>query len=420
MASSSMLLAGAIIIGNGISFVSLPLLSRLYSPEAFGVFGFVISWGTIASVIFTLRLESVIPITSATVQAESLARRAVNRTWMITFGLSLAALLSWLYGADVGRGIGVIELLLGIGIAFSGSYFAIGRAMHQRLDDYKIIASSSIVRSFAFVGLAIALGIGTYSDQSSGAPLLFASMVAFLIPGILLHITLSEGLRRAMMPGPALILEQADYSGRALRRVTASFVISQISFQFPIWIAMAFFGSAAAGWMAMGYRLVMFPSDIICGSISLVIARRIADSMFHNPENLGSDRKLLALFLIGNFLLFGLLALCVYAFSGIVLGTEWQLAAPVMALLASVGLSFTVQPTVIQILGLLNRDREALAVNVIHWVLLVIGACALWLTAGNIYSGVAALAVVELLFSICLSAYVMWAIRNNSTNLAKS
>jgi O-antigen/teichoic acid export membrane protein len=420
MASSSIILASAIIIGNGISFVALPWLSRLYTPEAFGVFGFVVSWGTIASVIFTLRLESVVPITSSTAQAESLARRAMNRTWIMTIGLSLVVLFLWLYGTGFVRGMGAIEILLGVGTAFSGSYFAIGRSMHQRLDDYKIIASSSIIRSFAFVGLSVVLALGSFAGTPSGASLLFASMVAFLIPGVLLHMTLSGDMRRAMIPGSALTLPQADYSGKALGRVTSSFVLSQISFQFPLWVAMGFFGSAAAGWMVMGYRLVMFPSDIICGSVSLVIARRIADSMFHNPQNLGADKRLLAFFLLGNFVLFALLGLCVLFLAGHFLGPEWQSAAPVMALLATIGLSFTVQPTVIQILGLLNRDREALAVNVTHFMLLAVGAVAFWWASGSLFTGVVALAIVELAFSISLSVYVMWAIRNNFQNLVKS
>ena len=418
MTSSSVILAGAIIIGNGISFAAIPILSRLYSPESFGIFGFVISWGTIASVVFTLRLESVIPITSSTIQAASLSQHAINRTFLITAVLIFIVLLLWLYGTDFTHEIGVLEVLLGIGTAFSGSYFAVCRSMHQRFDEYRTIASSSIVRSFTFAGLAIVFGFRDFGLLLGSTPLLFASMVAFLIPAILLHCKLEPEMRQAMMPGPARRLKQTDFSDKALNRMITSFVLSQISFQFPLWIAMAFFGSSAAGWMVMGYRLAMFPSDIICGSISLVIARRIADSMFHNRHNIDADKRILALFLLGNFVLFALLGAAVLTLTSYFLGSEWHSAAPVMALLASVGLSFTVQPTAIQIFGLLKRDLEALAVNVVHCVLLSAGAITLWLASGDLYTGVMALALVELIFSIMLSAYMLWAIRKNNNGFA--
>jgi O-antigen/teichoic acid export membrane protein len=172
-------------------------------------------------------------------------------------------------------------------------------------------------------------------------------------------------------------------------------------------MAMLLFDSTAAGWVTMSYRLAMFPSDILCGSVSLVLARRIADSVFHHPERLMADRRLLSLFLAGNFVLFGLLGLAIWLGTDLLLGAEWAGAAVVMSLMASIGLSFTIQPTVTQVLGLLGSAAESMWITVVHVLLLTVGAALTWWQGFDLQTAIAGLAALEILLSASLTWYVL-------------
>ena len=407
MATGSAVLALAIIAGNAISFAALPLLARLYSPQDFGTFGFIISWTTILGVLFTLRYEAVIPITNSVDAACNLVRRSINR--MLLYSAPLVGLLLIVdrLGCAPSKFL-LVELLFGIWAAFAASYFAIGRAVHQRMDSYSIIATSTILRSGVFVGLAVLLAFMTIAIELSGSvALLLASVMSLLVPGLIYHATANPTFRRALLPGHKLVAADSNFSDAALRKVSTAFVLSQISFQLPLWIVMLLYGSAATGWVTMSYRLAMFPSDIICGSIALILARRIADSIFSHPERLRADRTLLALFLTGNFLLFGLLGGLIWLAAGPLLGPQWREAAPVMAMLASIGLSFTIQPIVIQILGLLKLEAQVLTITLTHIVLMLGGAALVAALAIDLTSAVFGLMLLEVLFSAVLTCYAM-------------
>jgi O-antigen/teichoic acid export membrane protein len=405
MAWGSAIMAGAIVAGNAISFLSLPLLARLYSPEAFGNFGFVISWTTILGVLFTMRYEAIVPITKSADHAAALTRRAANR--MLVWSLLLLVALSILVAAGVSGGeIGSIEIYLGIGAAFAASYFAMGRSVHQRMDKYGIIAASSIIRSAVFVGGALILALAG-TAMPGGAALLLASMLSFMVPGLIYHLTSIPAYRTALRPGKALDASSSTGDRAALRKVSLTFVLSQISFQFPLWLAMLLFGSTATGWVTMSYRLAMFPSDILCGSVALVLARKIADSINHHPDRLAADRRLLGWFLIGNFLLFTVLGVAIWLGAGPLLGPQWADAAGIMGMLAAIGLSFTIQPTVIQVLSLMNRESEILAMTIVHVALLLIGAVAVWWTGSSLLTATIGLTVIEILLSIGLTCYAL-------------
>lgn len=411
-ARGSAILAASIISGNAINFLALPFLARIYSPENFGNFGFVISLTTIASVLVTLRLEAMIPLSSDVDRGNWLSRRVVNRAYAITLALILLLGITAASGLTNGIVVTPLELLAGIIGTFTSSLFAVGRAVHQRLDRYSIIASSAISRAATFVGTALLLSLLVDDlDRWGGACLLAASAASFLVPVIVFRAKLDCDHRWALDPGSMRGQGQADHGKRELGRISSTFILSQMSFQLPLWAAMAIYGPVAAGWVTMGYRLVMFPSDIICGSLALVLARRLATAVHQRPEQLMREVGLLKLFLLLNIALFVVLGIAVFLFAPFAFGSEWSAAALTMALLASIGLSFTIQPSVIQILGLIRRDSAVFSIIVAHVALLAAGAVIAWWVGISLQRAVLYLAVTETLLSIGLSVYVLVAVR---------
>jgi hypothetical protein len=67
-----------------------------------------------------------------------------------------------------------------------------------------------------------------------GGALLLASMLSFLAPALLYHLTTDTLLRRALLPGRKLAAGDSNFSDGALQQVSANFILSQISFQFPL------------------------------------------------------------------------------------------------------------------------------------------------------------------------------------------
>ena len=83
-------LAASTIVGQAVTLASAPLLSRLYTPSEFGLFGLFLAYGMFASVITTLFYEGAIPVAS-----EDDALALVAGTMLVSFGVGCVVALGF-------------------------------------------------------------------------------------------------------------------------------------------------------------------------------------------------------------------------------------------------------------------------------------------------------------------------------------
>ena len=107
----SVRLASAAIIGHLITFVSLPLILRIYGPEAFGEYSLILSIGYVLLVLATLKLEAVIP----TMRHVSLAARLTSGLFALSVLVGLAVFpvglaVHWLTGWTPGHAIPTVQV----------------------------------------------------------------------------------------------------------------------------------------------------------------------------------------------------------------------------------------------------------------------------------------------------------------------
>ncbi len=74
------------VIGHAVNFLSLPIVLRIYGPEAFGEYSLVVSIAYVLLVAATLKLEVVIP----TMRRVSLAARLTSALFMLSILVGLA------------------------------------------------------------------------------------------------------------------------------------------------------------------------------------------------------------------------------------------------------------------------------------------------------------------------------------------
>jgi O-antigen/teichoic acid export membrane protein len=144
-------------------FVSIGILSRLLTPNEFGVYAVVLA---ITSVFSASSQE--FGGANYLIQKASLSEGNIRTAFTITFGLSVTiGLLLYLLGGVLGSTLGAEGLQTGIAVAvlnFAVTPFSVTIiALYRRDMQFGVVAASNLASNFATVGVSIALAKMGYS-----------------------------------------------------------------------------------------------------------------------------------------------------------------------------------------------------------------------------------------------------------------
>lgn len=405
---NAMVVIGGTATAQAITVVFSPVITRLYSPDAFGALGVFTSVISILTPIAALCYPHAIVLPPEDEDGLRLTRLSVLiavsmtvlmaaiiipfRSWLASlFGLESVTSYLWL--------VPIIVLLA-----------AVSQAYDQWLIRKKLFRVSSgiaIAQALAVNGGKIALGL----LAPSAAGLIGVSSV-----GHGMHAALSAlGSRATRRKAAATIMGgladrrtmavAREYRDFALYR-TPQVVLNSISQNLPVVILASLFGPSVAGLYALGYRVLKLPGSIISQAVGKVFLQRIAEAA-HRGQDMQRliIRATLGLAVAGCFP-FGLIIVLGPRLFSFVFGAEWTAAGEYSRWMALwLFSSFLNVPSVMAI-PLLSLQGNFLFYEVVTVTLrtsaIVIGSLLHSATAT-----VALYSIVGALMNICLVAYII-------------
>lgn len=172
-------------IGQLISVIASPILTRLYTPEEFGIFTLFVSIASTASVIGAGRLELALLVPKSNFEANKLKATATLFVlfFVVVLGIGLAFVNPEILGHDY---FFIFIPLAVLFIAFGSiqNYYA------TRKSKFKLISIGNLVKSISNNLLAILLGIFHYS---------FGLVVGYVIGNVVFNILLQFRLPRTRL-----------------------------------------------------------------------------------------------------------------------------------------------------------------------------------------------------------------------------
>lgn len=344
------LVASGAAAGQAIAFAFAPLITRIYSPEVFGLQGVFLSLLSILSPVIALRY----PMAIVVAQNEDDAHRLGRLSLLIALALSSLLILalavaqpsiSALLGVEaLGKLIWFLPLaLFCMALADVLAYRA------SRLQLFRLVAKVTAAQAF-LTNLARVLG-GAFSPVA--ATLVAVTSVAPSVHAFLLMLGtrkreyVSRPLHRS--DAAALLKEHRDFP---LFRMPTD-VLNSASQSVPVILLAALFSPAVAGLYTLTRSVLNLPSNIIAAAIRNPLYARFAelarDGNALTPLLLRSSASLLALVPV----IVGLawFAPGVFAF---VFGDEWREAgsyARWMSLWLAVGIANVPATNVLPVIG---------------------------------------------------------------------
>jgi O-antigen/teichoic acid export membrane protein len=336
-----------------------PLLTRLYTPEDFGVLGVFSALLGILGIAACLRYELAIP----------LAEEAASVVNLLALSLVVALLLSlligvtlWYWGEVVtgwfnAEALGPLLWLLPIGILATScnrtlTHWAIRRQAFGRIARTQISQSLGRVATQIGFGLLIpgpfGLLVGQIIGQSAGISTL--TLAVFRNEGGMLRTIRLSGMARAAarfssMPALATGASLLNVGGRLA----------------PALLVAALYGVEVAGWFALAYRILQTP-----GFIGVAVARVYLSEAPRLARAGGDGMYALFKATTWRLLVFGMLAFGLVVVAGpqlfaLVFGSVWADAGRFAQFLALLFLGQLVVGPVSQTLTVLERQDVQLA-----------------------------------------------------------
>ncbi len=353
-------------IAQAIPIAISPILTRIYTPEDFGVFALFIAITSIFATIANGRYELAIMLP----QKDEDAINIFALGFIITVVMSLLLLvIVTLFNNSIteifnNEAISFWLYFIPLIVFFIG-LFNILNYFNNRTKQYKDIAQATIIKSIVLA--VVQLSIGLLKDGAAG--LISGQIISSLFANMrLLKNIIQDKILLRKISKIKIIALAKEYKDFPKYQAPHA-ILNSFSSNIPIYLFSSFFSATVIGFYALSTRIIFTPLIIIAGSSAKVYNQKI--SQLHNED---SDtysftiRLLKSLFkkITIPFLLTIIFAPDIFSF---VFGSSWREAGIYTQLLSPWLFMVFFVTTISFIPSLLNLQKKALSLEVIYTTL---------------------------------------------------
>ena len=315
-----------------------PILTRLYTPEDFGLLALFVAIFSIISAISTGRYEVAIMAPATHAESQNVVFLSIVVA-VVTFVLS--TLLIWFFNQQMTELLGNPKIgnwlyFVPITVLCFGVYQSIDYWLnrHRR---YKNMSINKLSQAGSVGFFQVSIGV------FNSAGLLIGSVLGWTL-SVLIIVKRSK-LQFSQFNIQSVIAVAIKYKNYPLLQAPSS-LLNSISAHAPIFFATKYYDSVFVGYLSLVIKVMSAPASLISRSIGQVFFQRVSDHAKTAPDLLLKDLyqvaiklSVIALVVFTPVLIFGSE---IFAF---VFGTEWtEAGAFAQILVFSIAIQFVVSP----------------------------------------------------------------------------
>ena len=275
---NTLIVMGGTAIGALITIVASPVLTRYYTPDAFGIFAVFSSIVSLISIVVCMRYEVAIVLPKSDGEAINLLALCILiatlfSLLMIPVLWLLEPQISSLFNLpDLGFYIFIIPLMVFINGIFIAFYY-----WNTRGRKFKQLAGARVTSSVVTNGYQ--LGSAFLGFISAGG-LIIGSYLGSFVSTVILS---SQTLRTDKVKLKSSIRWSSMVSGLKRYRNfpiydSSAVLLNSLSWQLPVFLLAAFFSPAVVGFYSLGFRVLYFPMSLIGNSLAQNFIQKAAES----------------------------------------------------------------------------------------------------------------------------------------------
>lgn len=377
----AVLVSGSV-VARGVALATMPVITRIYTPDHMGVLSVFTSMTEILIPLGTLRYSAAIPLPRKDGTAANLF--ALCMVLLATVSL-VTGLVLWFFAPILLQWFSMSELLpfwwLVVPAIAGAGFYEVLSVWAMRDKSFNALSKSIIWQSAFSSGVKIGLGllgfkplgllIGQVMSQASGC----TSLTANFYP------RLKAALQQVSVKRMTFVLKR--YADFPAFRLPSQFLLA-FSASAPLLFSAMLFGKETTGQLGLALTTIALPIALFGNTTGQAYYAEIAKIGPKNPDKIHQITKSVTrkLFLIAipPFLL--LLLAGPWLFT-IVFGKTWGEAGLFARILSVYLLSQFVSNPLMNVLNIFNRQRLFLSFNVVRSVLILIIFGSAWLLSLN-------------------------------------
>lgn len=324
-AKDSLILMTGTAVSMGISLLSSPILSRLYSPEEFGVLTTFTSVYSVLLIAATCRYELAILLPREEEEALSVTLLGAGLSVIFSLALGLVLTVMGLLGAALSYWPFLPPALALLGIYYSCNYWL---NRHRR---YKILAFNRILQ--AVLVLAFSLLFVLLPDRSYG--MIYAFLIGQGVVAILLIWHMVRDIRTL-----CLKISFAGMKKEALRYKrfplfsTPAGLVNTLASQLPTFLLQLLGGDTMVGYYGMMNRVLVLPTQVVGQAMSDVFRQQASAQYAQKGQCLALYRKTAKTLFFVSVIPFALLFFLGEPVFLWFFGENWAVSARLIAIMA--------------------------------------------------------------------------------------
>jgi O-antigen/teichoic acid export membrane protein len=273
-------IAGGVLLSQIITVGLSPILTRIYSPESFGIYAGFLAMVNILTVIATLRYENALVIVPEDSSAKSLKMFIVlfvfasSLTFFCLIFFFYSDISGFFFGSSYSHWIKWVPLMV-----FLNGTFYVFRNWLFRSKKFKYVSFGAVYKSVAINSILLLLALFSASPEN----FLIANIVAQSIETVYLYIK-NNGHHRATFKGINFhegIATLKKYKDFPKYNLTAD-LVNVYTVQNPVILLSIFFGVSTVGFFSITERVLAIPVKLISTSTLEVYKQKAAEDYSKN------------------------------------------------------------------------------------------------------------------------------------------
>lgn len=352
-------------IAQAIPIAISPILTRIYTPEDFGMFALYMSVASIIAVVATGRYELAIMLPKKDEDAVNIVALSIMISFFVSF---IALLIVYILNAEITSLLGNSEIanwlyFIPITVLLTGVYQSFNY-WSNRKKQYKRLATSRIIQSGTTATNNVGMGVGGFGSS-----------------GLILGGVLGQGIATFVLG--RMVWKEDKYRVKELKRLKVLALIKKYKklplLNLPnalidgvrlsginILIAM-FYTTSILGQFSLAWKMIQMPMLLVGASLSQVFFQKVSTT---DKNNLSS---LVRKFMVKSVVVAMPMFLVIYLFATdifvIVFGDNWKVAGEVASILAPwLFLNFLTSPLA-SLFIIFNKQEIILGLSILYMLL---------------------------------------------------
>ena len=350
-------------IAQIIGILSMPILSRLYAPEAFGIVALFASLSSTFGIIACMRYELAILLPDNGSESANLLGVCLLFAFIIAF---FTILIIWFGGTSILEWVNMLELesylwLTPIAVLLQGLLTAFNY-WNTRTKHFMRLSVARVFRQLTNTTGALSAG---FAGHATSGAMILASLGSRVIEIIIL--------------GWQILHENSKYVIRSIKWQSMligikkyrkfplysswSALLNTITWQLPPLMFAAFFSPKIVGYYSMGFRVIQMPMQLVGQAISQVFLQRVAEERNNDSTAEFVETVFQRLVLMGLFpiLILTLLGRNLFVF---LFGADWSEAGVYAQILGVWGLVWFISSPLGNYPPIIEKQEFNLKINI--------------------------------------------------------